>query len=64
MKTRVDALLRRQATDFQLRFTCESCAHYAVDAKTCVNGYPNAAHRAVELSLSDEIEFCKEYELV
>ncbi len=63
MKTRVDDALRDEARQFRLRFRCEACAHFAPEAGTCANEYPNAAHRDVELDHCTELEFCKEFEL-
>jgi hypothetical protein len=64
MKTRVDALLRSQAERFQLRFTCEDCAHFAPDRRACSHGYPTEAHRDVSLESVADLEFCKEFELL
>ena len=64
MKTVVDERLRREASEFRLRFTCEDCAHFAPDRGACSHGYPNEAHRAVVLSERESCEFCKEFELV
>ncbi len=64
MKTRVDALLRTEAERYQLRFTCEDCAHFAAEARACAHGYPNEAHRGIRLEAATHLEFCKEFELV
>jgi hypothetical protein len=63
MRTRVDDAFRDEASRFRLRFQCENCANFAVETATCANGYPNAAHRRVELTLVQELEFCKDFEL-
>ena len=63
MKTLVDDRLRDEARRFRLVFTCESCAHYAVESGACAHGYPNAAHRSDELAGAESLEFCKEFEL-
>ncbi|HEV8549737.1 MAG TPA: hypothetical protein VGQ57_11930 [Polyangiaceae bacterium] len=63
MKTRVDSLFRSEAERFALRFTCESCVHYAPETRCCAHGYPNEAHREVALERVSELEFCKEFEL-
>jgi hypothetical protein len=64
VKTRVDLLLRSQAERFELRFTCEDCAHYAPDRRACSHGYPVEPHQGVVLERVVELEFCKEFELV
>lgn len=63
MRTVVDAALRHEATEFRLRFTCESCAHFDDARRTCAEGYPNASHRDVRLAEVPELEFCKSFEL-
>ncbi|MGC4091952.1 MAG: hypothetical protein QM756_29525 [Polyangiaceae bacterium] len=66
MKTLVDARFQREAHDFALRFNCEHCAHYDDTDASCSNGFPNASHREAELvrGLVQELEFCKQFELV
>ena len=64
MKTRVDAALRDEAARDALCFRCERCAHFVEEAGDCANGYPNQAHRERALVELDELEFCKEFELV
>jgi len=64
MKTLVDALLRTEAERYQLRFTCEDCAHFVPEARACAHGYPNEAHRGIRLEQAAHLEFCKEFELV
>jgi hypothetical protein len=59
----VDERLKQEARRFELRFTCEACAHYAPERGACGNGYPTLEHRAVELSSARAIVFCKEFEL-
>jgi hypothetical protein len=61
--TRVDDLLRSEARRYELRFCCESCAHYDAPATRCANGYPTEAHRGVDLERRSEVFFCKEFEL-
>lgn len=61
--SRVDEQLLREAEQFQLRFGCESCAHFAPETRTCGNGYPTAPHLGVELRCTQSLEFCKEFEL-
>jgi hypothetical protein len=61
--TRVDEQLRREAERFALRFGCESCAHFEPGARTCANGYPNAAHVDERLGSREALAFCKEFEL-
>lgn len=64
MRTLIDARLRREATQFELRFTCEDCVHFVSEANACANGYPTRAHLAVQLDAAESLEFCKEFELV
>jgi hypothetical protein len=62
LKTRVDARLREEARRFLLKHRCDDCGHFDPDSARCVHGYPTEEHRRdVE---SDEIVFCKEFELV
>ena len=63
MITRVDERLRREARELDFCFTCERCAHFDAESGSCGNGYPNAAHRGVELDEALELCFCKEFEL-
>ncbi|PIE05284.1 MAG: hypothetical protein CSA75_05555 [Sorangium cellulosum] len=63
MITIVDEKLRREALQFSLRFTCESCAYLDTDGGKCSHAYPNEAHRGVDLTKVDEVRFCKEFEL-
>ncbi|RYZ06922.1 MAG: hypothetical protein EOO73_14120 [Myxococcales bacterium] len=61
--SRVDAQLRSEAERFELRFGCESCAHFAPETRACGNGYPTAPHVGVQLSRVESLLFCKEFEL-
>jgi hypothetical protein len=63
MRTAVDDALREEATRFRLRFTCEYCAYFDGKSRTCSEGYPNAAHRDVQLPRVTSLEFCKSFEL-
>lgn len=63
MRQRVDLQFLREARQFALRATCESCVHYAEPTQTCAEGFPNHDHRERELSVGDEVVFCKEFEL-
>ncbi|HVJ16101.1 MAG TPA: hypothetical protein VM686_11750 [Polyangiaceae bacterium] len=63
MKTPVDERLRVEARRFELRFTCEHCAHFDVGREACANGYPTEAHQRVDLAARAELLFCKEFEL-
>ena len=62
MISRVDERLRREARDFELRFTCDACIHFDVEQNACEHGYPTEPHR-VRLELVSELSFCKDYEL-
>lgn len=61
--SRIDERLRREAAHFELRFGCESCAHFAPEARRCSNGYPTAPHLDVDLARAESLEFCKAFEL-
>jgi hypothetical protein len=63
MQTPIDLRLRREAKRFELRFTCEHCVHFEIDARTCANGYPTRAHLEIDLDACASLEFCKEFEL-
>jgi hypothetical protein len=61
MKTRVDSLLRDEATRFALRFACEHCAHFDDARQGCSHGYPASPRKdALE---GGEVLFCKEFEM-
>jgi hypothetical protein len=62
--SRVDQRLREEAQRFNLRFGCESCAHFAPESQRCGNGYPTAPHRGVDLERIEALEFCKDFEVV
>ena len=64
MRTLVTDELRREASAFSLRFTCEDCAHFVVELGACAHGYPTEAHRSLTLANLTTLEFCKEFELV
>ena len=61
--SRVDERLRREASQHELRFGCESCAYFAPETRTCGNGYPTAPHLEIDLLRVTGLEFCKEFEL-
>ncbi len=63
MRTKIDAQLRYEAATLALRFGCESCAHFDPERGRCGNGYPNEAHRGIDLGAVESLEFCKEFEL-
>jgi hypothetical protein len=49
---------------FALRFTCEHCTYFDVEAERCMHGYPNREHRAARYDQGAiELVFCKEFEL-
>jgi hypothetical protein len=64
VRTLIDPNLRAEAKRFELRFTCEDCAHFAAERRACANGYPTRAHLGVDLEAEESLEFCKEFELV
>lgn len=64
MITRVDSVLVEEAARFALSFTCDRCAHFDPERRTCANGYPAEPHRDVTLEVGGEVLFCKEFELL
>jgi hypothetical protein len=54
-----------QRVQYQLRFTCEHCTYFEVNAERCTHGYPNHEHRAARYERADtrDLIFCKEFEL-
>jgi hypothetical protein len=61
MKTRIDASLRREATQFSFRFACDDCAHFDPDRERCSFGFVAAPRR--DALNRDSIESCKTFEL-
>jgi hypothetical protein len=61
--TRIDDTFRREAEHFQLRWSCESCAHFEEETGACSHGFPNSAHRLRDLEGQRELVFCKDFEL-
>jgi hypothetical protein len=51
--------LREQIERFQLRFTCDDCAHFDRDGEACAHGYPTEEHRRPRAM----VVFCKEFAL-
>ncbi len=63
MRTRIDARLRHEASQFALRFACDDCAHFDSPYATCAHGYPTTPHRRARLDEGTELIFCKEFDL-
>jgi hypothetical protein len=63
VKTAVDPRLCAEAAEYQLRFTCEDCAHFSEPEQRCANGYPNLVHLRARCEPGAVFEFCKEFEL-
>ncbi len=62
MKTRVTLQFLEEARRYDLRFTCDECAHFVETPKPCcAHGWP-AGERTRALDPGDEIVFCKEFE--
>lgn len=71
----LDARVAAEIRAFELRFTCDACAHLDASrgGEACSLGYPNDAHRrtgeldrALREGPSDgrvHLTFCKEFEL-
>lgn len=58
-----DEVLIEEAARYELRFTCESCAHFESTRGNCSLEYPNDMHRSRALSAGDAVIFCKAFEL-
>jgi hypothetical protein len=63
LKTTVDDRLRQEARRYNLRFTCEHCVLYDPEGDRCSHTFPADAHRRVDLTRSEELMFCKEFEV-
>jgi hypothetical protein len=63
VKTVVDDILRLEASQYRLCYTCSRCAHFAEATRTCAEGYPNDPHLSDEALLGETLEFCKSFEL-
>ena len=65
MRLRVDpATFERQRRRYELRFCCEDCAYFFADLQRCAHFWPVDDHRRARYDAgSDEIVFCKEFEL-
>ena len=63
MLTVVDDRLRHEVEEYDLRYTCESCAHFDEGTRRCAEGYPNGAHLDRCPPLAGTLEFCKSFEL-
>lgn len=59
MKTRVTLQLLEEMQAYDLRFTCEDCAHFT--GRSCAHGWPGGERRRA-LTEGEHIEFCKEFE--
>lgn len=59
MKTRVTLRLVDEMQRYDLRWTCDDCAHFRNDR--CAHGWPHGERRRV-LREGDVIVFCKEWE--
>jgi hypothetical protein len=65
VRQRVLPVFAAQRGEFALRFTCEHCTYFDVEAERCTHGYPTHEHRAAryEPACAGELVFCKEFEL-
>jgi hypothetical protein len=52
--------LEREILAFELRYTCDDCAHFDPEKSRCAHGYPTEPHRR---TAEAEVVFCKEFEL-
>jgi hypothetical protein len=62
-----DARFEDEAARFQLRFTCEDCGYFDEARERCKHDWPTKLHRRARYqgppAPSDEVVFCKEFEL-
>ena len=61
MKLTMTEGLAREMIRFDLRFTCEDCAHFDEAHERCAHGYPTLPHRRG--ASTELVIFCKEFEL-
>jgi hypothetical protein len=54
---------RREAQEFDLRCTCESCAAFDAERAACAYGYPTEPHRSLPVADDRAYVFCKAFEL-
>jgi len=52
--------LRIEIAAYDLRYTCDDCAHFDAGRVACAHGYPTEPHRR---GPDKEVIFCKEFEL-
>jgi hypothetical protein len=63
MRIGVDGRFVREAEEYQLRFTCETCLHFLRATDRCAHGWPNEEHREVPKE-GQVVTFCKEFEVI
>lgn len=64
MKQVASPAFYEESARYALRFTCEDCTYFDVDAQRCTHGYPNEEHRQARYAQrSGTLMFCKEFEL-
>lgn len=63
MLTIVDLALRREASLYKLKYTCESCAHFDEERRRCAEGYPSEPHVEDRATRALTLYFCKSFEL-
>jgi hypothetical protein len=61
--TEIDAAFVREASTFELRCTCESCAAFDPDQDLCAYGYSTEPHRRLPMVVDQQFIFCKAFEL-
>jgi hypothetical protein len=64
MKLPQDERFRQERARFNLRFTCEDCAHFDPERGRCTHGYPTGGHRLARYDdPSAALLFCKDFTL-
>lgn len=61
MKTEVNEELREQAALYRFRFSCENCAYFVEETRSCSEGYPVDEHLDGSLA-GPLLLFCKLFE--
>lgn len=64
MRTPIDECLIQEVATFRLKYSCEYCSHFELQAEQCSLGYPEQPHRLRVLQVGRSLVFCKEFDLV
>jgi hypothetical protein len=63
LKTRVDERLLREIEAFGLVFRCDACAAFDPNEAACAYAYPTEPHRSPLAPDTEQIVFCKAFEV-